>query len=115
MRTKRMEPEFASLLKRLRLRARLTQEQLAGRSGLSVEAISALERGFRRHPRRATLELLAGALGLAGPDRDAFVQPRRLPGRGPRSERGALPRPPTALLGREPELARAREVLRDPG
>jgi len=30
-----------------------------------VEAISALERGFRRHPRRATLTLLVDALELA--------------------------------------------------
>jgi len=60
-------PSFARLLRRLRLRARLTQEELADRSGLSVEAISALERGFRRHPRRATRALLADALGLAAP------------------------------------------------
>ena len=66
---------FARLLRRLRLRARLTQEELAGRSGLSVEAISALERGFRRHPRRATLALLADALGLAASERDAFLAP----------------------------------------
>src|SRR4030088_1088855 len=75
---------FARLLRRLRLRAALTQEQLAGRSGLSVEAISALERGFRRHPRRATLALLADALHLAAAERDSFVRARRRPGRGPR-------------------------------
>src|SRR5436190_23859464 len=82
---------FAGRLRRLRLRAGLTQEELADRSGLSVEAISALERGFRRHPRRATLALLADALGLAAAERDAFLEARPLPGRGPRAAAAAAP------------------------
>jgi predicted ATPase/DNA-binding XRE family transcriptional regulator len=111
---------FARLLKRLRLRAALTQEELAERSGLSVEAISALERGVRRHPRRATLALLAGALGLAAAERDAFLETRPNPARGPRRgpapapRGGDLPRPPTRLIGREPDLERARALLRTP-
>jgi len=113
---------FARRLRRLRLRAKLTQEELAERSGLSVEAISALERGFRRHPRRATLALLADALDLPGSDRDAFLETRpALPGRGPRqpqaqtaSPAGELPLPPTRLIGREPDLQHARALLRDP-
>jgi transcriptional regulator with XRE-family HTH domain len=75
---------FGARLRRLRRRAGLTQEALAERSGLSVDAISALERGFRKYPRRATLELLAGALELEPPAREAFLEPPRLPGRGPR-------------------------------
>ena len=78
-------PPFDGLLRRLRLRASLTQEELAERSGLSSETISALERGYRRHPRRATLALLADALGLVAAERDGFVEPRPLPGRGPRA------------------------------
>jgi predicted ATPase/DNA-binding XRE family transcriptional regulator len=114
---------FARLLKRLRRRARLTQEELAERSGLSVEAISALERGFRRHPRRATLALLADALELPEADREALLETRpALPGRGPRAEPAAtesapgaeLPRPPTRLIGREADLRRASELLRNP-
>ncbi len=111
---------FARLLRRLRLRAALTQEALAGRSGLSVEAISALERGYRRHPRRSTLALLADALDLGAAERDGFLEPSPLPGRGPRhppassSRRGELPRPPTRLIGRESELELARGVLRRP-
>src|SRR5919204_3610001 len=57
---------FGELLKRYRLAAGLTQAQLAERAGLSERAISDLERGARRMPQRATLQLLAQALGLAG-------------------------------------------------
>ena len=39
---------FPSALRRLRTRAGLTQEELADRAGLSVNAVSALERGTRR-------------------------------------------------------------------
>jgi predicted ATPase/transcriptional regulator with XRE-family HTH domain len=115
------EPEaFADRLRRLRTRAALTQEQLAGRSGLSVEAISALERGFRRHPRRSTLELLADALELTGARREAFLRPRTLPARGPRRQPapaaagGELPLPPTALIGRQADLDLAAGMLAGP-
>jgi predicted ATPase/DNA-binding XRE family transcriptional regulator len=110
-------PPFARLLRRLRLRARLTQEELADRSGLSVEAISALERGFRRHPRRATRALLADALGLADPERDALLAQTPLPGRGPQLRpasampEGEVPLPPTRLVGRDADLERARELV----
>ncbi len=52
--------------------AGLTQEALNERSGVSVNTISLLERGEHRGPRRSTVELLADALELAGPARDAF-------------------------------------------
>ena len=51
-------------LRRQRLLAGLTQEQLAAKSGLSVRAISDVERGRTRHPYPRSLELLAVALGL---------------------------------------------------
>lgn len=50
----------------------LTQEALAERAGVSVNTISALERGDHRGPRRSTVELLAGALDLADDERAAF-------------------------------------------
>src|SRR5262249_3669616 len=55
---------FGALLRRHRLAVRLTQERLAARASLSPDAIAALERGRRRAPRGATVDLLADALGL---------------------------------------------------
>jgi DNA-binding XRE family transcriptional regulator len=57
-------PAFGTLLRRYRLCAGLSQETLAERARLSVEAISTLERGVRRAPHAATVDLLATALGL---------------------------------------------------
>ncbi|WP_019435809.1 helix-turn-helix domain-containing protein [Streptomyces sp. AA0539] len=59
---------FGTLLSELRTTARLTQEDLASRSGLSVRAIRNVETGRTERPRRRTCELLAQALGLSGPD-----------------------------------------------
>jgi transcriptional regulator with XRE-family HTH domain len=57
-------PSFATLLKHYRRAAGLTQAQLAERAGLSTKAISSLERGVNRFPRRDTLQLLFDALQL---------------------------------------------------
>ncbi|HEX5115726.1 MAG TPA: tetratricopeptide repeat protein [Pseudonocardiaceae bacterium] len=50
--------------KQQRLAAGLTQEQLAGKSGLSTRAISNLERGRTGRPYPQSLQALAAALGL---------------------------------------------------
>src|SRR5215467_207043 len=55
---------FGELLRHYRLQAALTQEELAARAAISAHAISQLERGARRVPRRDTLRLLAEALQL---------------------------------------------------
>ena len=52
------------LVRRHRIAAALSQEALAERAGLSVRAISDLERGIHQVPRLETLRLLADALGL---------------------------------------------------
>jgi transcriptional regulator with XRE-family HTH domain len=75
---------FAGLLRHLRAEARLTQEELADAAGLSPRSVSDLERGVNRTARKDTAELLAGALGLAGPARARFVAAAR--GRGPAAE-----------------------------
>ena len=76
--------EFAGVLRQLRAEARLTQEELAEAAGLSPRSISDLERGVNRTARKDTAELLAGALGLAGPARAVFVAAAR--GRAPAAE-----------------------------
>jgi transcriptional regulator with XRE-family HTH domain len=45
----------------------MTQEELAEKAGLSVRAISDLERGLTTKPRRSSVQLLANALGLYEP------------------------------------------------
>jgi tetratricopeptide (TPR) repeat protein/transcriptional regulator with XRE-family HTH domain len=61
------------MLKRLRGAVGLSQAELAERAGLSVKAISALERGERRRPYPHTLRALAAALRLSAEDRAALL------------------------------------------
>ncbi len=68
---------FGDLLRRYRVAAGLTQEELAERAHLSVDAVSTLERGMRRAPRKATVSLLADALALQPEDRAVFVAAAR--------------------------------------
>jgi len=98
--------------------ARLTQEELAERSGLSVGAISLLERGLRTAPRPATIARLAAALKLTPGDRRIFSSAARQ--RSPLAE-PLLVMPPdlrvpqTKFIGRERELADIKALLRRPG
>jgi predicted ATPase/DNA-binding XRE family transcriptional regulator len=68
---------FASLLRQLRVEARLTQEELAEAAGLSPRTVSDLERGVNRTAHKDTAVLLADALALAGPVRGVFVAAAR--------------------------------------
>jgi len=65
------------LLRNWRRAASLTQEDLAERAGMSVETISALERGISRSPYRATITSLADALALDTEDRARFLAAAR--------------------------------------
>src|SRR5262249_51309397 len=93
----------AGLLRQLRGEAELTQEELAAAAGVSARSVSDLERGITRTARLDTARLLAGALGLAGPARVAFVAagPRPAPPPPPPPARpGAGPgRPPWPRRG----------------
>jgi transcriptional regulator with XRE-family HTH domain/tetratricopeptide (TPR) repeat protein len=68
---------FGGVLRAYRAAANLTQEELAERSDVSAQAISALERGVRRAPRPSTVESLATALRLGPAQRRALVEAAR--------------------------------------
>jgi transcriptional regulator with XRE-family HTH domain len=55
---------FGAQLKALREAAGFTQEELATIAGLSIHAVSALERGERRRPHVETVRALSAALDL---------------------------------------------------
>ncbi len=102
---------FGPLLRQLRSRAQLTQEELAKAAKVSPRSISDLERGISRTARKGTALLLAEALGLAGPARELFVAVAR--GQGTAAEAGSLAAAARSLLagrvsvtGGEAELAR---------
>ncbi len=104
-------PAFSEILKRYRMRARLTQEELADRSGMSARTISDLERGIKQTPRGATIELLAGALELSEQERAAFQAAARGKGASIEEARAPLPARATRLpLQLTPLIGREREV-----
>jgi predicted ATPase/transcriptional regulator with XRE-family HTH domain len=99
---------FGERLRRLRVAAGLSQEALAERAGLSVQAIGALETGKRRRPYPHTVAALADALELTEHERAALAEARTAQaGAGtPAAERTrmALPRRRTPLVGREADV-----------
>jgi transcriptional regulator with XRE-family HTH domain len=117
---------FGDLLKRYRLAAGLTQEELAERAGLSVPGLSALESGKRQTPYRHTVTLLATALGLSS-DEAARLQaavvrtrpatsgaasaPAAQDGQTVAATYAELPIPPTSLIGREQAVAAVLALL----
>src|SRR5215471_10856722 len=64
---------FGALLRAYRARRGLSQDDLADRTGLSVAAISAMERGLTRWPYRDTISRLAEAMHLPATERDALA------------------------------------------
>ncbi|MFD3565882.1 ATP-binding protein [Streptomyces sp. NPDC058667] len=124
------EAGFGGRLRALRTAAGLSQEALAQAAGVSVRALSDLERGRSRGPQRRTVEALAAALGLdaagareleraAGPGRP---RPRSAPAaphgtRTTSTDTGpaplhtlALPRDLHDFTARAPALARLRTL-----
>jgi predicted ATPase len=104
---------FGELLREHRLAAGLSQEMLAERALISVEAVSALERGIHQAPHRDTLELLIGALGLSPEQRRAIEASAKRGSRMPTSSpiRSNLPLTLTPLFGREQEIIEIAEML----
>src|SRR6266487_6235073 len=111
---------FGAQLKALREAAGFTQEELATIAGLSVHAVSALERGERRRPHVETVRALSAALDLTGAARDALVGSARPPAPPASHAAGdeladvALPAALTVLIGREDDVEVLRQWLADP-
>ena len=80
--TQRGSATFGELLHTYRLKAGLTQQELARRAGLSVRAVRTIERGEIGQPRQESVRRLAAGLGLSETDRGQFAanaEERRLP------------------------------------
>jgi predicted ATPase/DNA-binding XRE family transcriptional regulator len=108
---------FGAQLKALREVAGFTQEELATIAGLSVHAISALERGERRRPHVDTVRALSAALDLSGPKRDAFVASARTVAPITAAEelsQAFLPLPLTVLIGRGADIEALTQWLANP-
>ncbi len=121
--TQDSRPLFGALLRQFRLAAGLSQEALAERAHVSVQGISALERGARRTPQHETLALLVEALQITTHDRARLevaarpLRPRRaradkndLEEGGP--SRHNLPVTLTSFLGRDDDVAAWQRLLR---
>jgi transcriptional regulator with XRE-family HTH domain len=104
---------FGTLLRRFRSRAHVSQEALALQARLSVDTISALERGSRRNPYSDTVGLLADALALSADERATLESAARRTReqttvrpslRTEIDAPGNLPLALTSFVGRESEI-----------
>lgn len=115
---------FGGRLRRLRQDAALSQEELARRAGLTVDAIGSLERGVRRRPHPHTVRVIAEALGLDGAQRAELMAtvPQQVGRASPPGKHEEpvspgygvgwqLPHPVTALVGRGNDLERVCGML----
>src|SRR3978361_1924075 len=108
-------PGFDAVLRRHRVRAGLTQEELAVRAAIGVRTVRDLERGRASRPQRTTVELLAAALQLTGGGQDQFHAPARgqLTQAAPETRFTRLP-PAGDLIGRDADVAELVALLTDP-
>ncbi len=121
-------PDFAATLRRLRQSRGLTQAELAERARVSVGAISHLERGINRFPRKDTVQLLGTALDLsadetvllmqaardgrvAGASVNVRVSPAAATGAAHTRQARPLVMPLTPLIGREHDEAAVVHLL----
>jgi predicted ATPase/DNA-binding CsgD family transcriptional regulator/transcriptional regulator with XRE-family HTH domain len=115
------ETTFGERLRQFRLRAGLSQADLAERASVSAAAVATLERGVRRAPYPRTVAALAKALGLsaaeqaalrAAAERPADARPAS-PGLAdqPGARAPRLPVWPTSFVGRDVEVQTIRSWL----
>src|SRR5215471_5201926 len=107
---------FGTRLRSLREAAGFSQEELATIAGLSVHAVSALERGHRRRPHPETVRALSTALDLPPAGRDALLRAARISDRDAAagSDGVVLPHVMTPLVGREADVSALTGWLHDP-
>ena len=98
---------FGDLIKRARITAGLTQEELAELTGLSVRAIGDIERARTARPRRGSAALLARALRLPDAGDGRTVGAPGHSGVVPRQ----LPHALAGFVGREAEMAALTGLL----
>jgi transcriptional regulator with XRE-family HTH domain len=98
----------------------LTQEALADRTQLSVRSIRDIETERTTMPRQRTIELLAGALGLDGADRDQLIAATASRPEPPSAGSPKLPVPAQlppdlpVFAGRAAQLRQLDTLLGDP-
>lgn len=98
------------LLRQHREAAGLTQEELADRAGLSTRTVSDVERGLRSRLYPDTAQRLAVALELDEQPRGDFLEAAR-GGAQVHASTFSVPRPLTALVGREEEVVELTDLL----
>jgi predicted ATPase/DNA-binding XRE family transcriptional regulator len=113
--------DFGTHLRRLRVERGLSQLELAERANMSVEAISALERGVRKRPQAGTVDLLGAALALENDQLRALREKSRLAPRTIARNTSApmptdaaahnLPLNLTSFVGRETEISEIAEAV----
>jgi tetratricopeptide (TPR) repeat protein/DNA-binding XRE family transcriptional regulator len=115
-------------LRSCREAAGLSQEELAARAGLSIRALSNVERGRTAYPHLGSLLRLADALALQGQARAEFLGLGRRPSTSITTPLGPVPQADKPLVvprqlpagvrqfvGREHELAVLADLLSDAG
>jgi predicted ATPase/transcriptional regulator with XRE-family HTH domain len=129
--TAQRDATFGQILRRHRLLAGLSQEVLAERARVSLNAVGSLERGINRRPHPMTVGLLADALGLQAEHRESFFlaarpdigdesnqrsrSPRAAPEGSPADRIPSnLPAWSTSFVGRECDVAAVQLYLRQP-
>jgi tetratricopeptide (TPR) repeat protein/transcriptional regulator with XRE-family HTH domain len=95
---------FGTLLRRYRIAAGLTQEELAERAGISLRSLGDMERGVVHTPRKDTIALLAAALALSPPEGAALAEAAR------RLSAPATSVPGSVVPSAPPFVGRAREL-----
>ena len=111
---------FGPVLRRYRIVAELSQEDLAERARIGVATVSALERGTRRAPHRDTVLRLAEALRLSADDRSELMAAAAARPQRPRIHRlegiaaqstAALPLQLSSLVGRDEVVAEVAALV----